>query len=267
MPAIDIGQIRGETQELIRLFGDPNTFATATREFFQVHSVFTYKQSPIVSIHAPLKTYGTPAPILRTLLGALRKYADAHSTHTQRVVVRLWQDAIREQRQLAIELLGLTVPALPAQAEAIMLDWLGQLDDLELIDLLGTRVCGPWLSGDLYPHLEKVRAWVNSPHKYQRQFGVMGLAALAKNRSFHDISAVLDVMTGAMREGDVEVRKSVASTLKDLSINGPGEVARYLTNWADTLDKNTHWIVRHAMDKLDVDSRATITSALRGGRV
>jgi hypothetical protein len=266
MPAIDIGQIRGEAQELVRLFGDPNAFATATREFFQVHSVPTYKQSPIVSVHAPLKTYGTPTPVLRTLLGVLRKYAAAHPAHTQMVAERLWKDAIREQRQLAVELLGLTVPQLSAQAEAIMLAWLGQLDDLELIDLLGTQVCGPWLAGDLYTRLEKVRTWVNSPHKYQRQFGVMGLAALAKDRTFRDISTVLDVMTGVMREGDIEVRKSVAHTLKDLSTNGPGEVARYLADWADTLDKNTNWIVRHAMDKLDTDTRTHITSTLRGGR-
>ena len=62
MPALDIGQIRGEAAELSRLFGEPNAFASATREFFQVHSVPTYKQSPVVSVHAPLKTFGAPAP-------------------------------------------------------------------------------------------------------------------------------------------------------------------------------------------------------------
>jgi 3-methyladenine DNA glycosylase AlkC len=147
----------------------------------------------------------------------------------------------------------------------MMLAWLNDLDDLELIDMLGEEVAGPWLAGDLYNRLEKVRIWVNSPHKYQRQFGVMALAALAKNRGFRDVSAVLGVMTGVMREGDLEVRKSVAHTLRDLSQNGPGEVARYLTDWADTLDKNTNWIVRHAMEKLDTDTRTVITGALRGG--
>ncbi len=146
-----------------------------------------------------------------------------------------------------------------------MLAWLSELDDLELIDLLGEEVAGPWIVGDLYTRLEKVRIWVNSPHKYQRQFGVKGLAALAKNRSFRDVSAVLGVMTGVMRESDIEVRKSVAHTLKDLSLNGPGEVARYLTDWADTVDKNTNWIVRHAMEKLDTDTRSAITGTLRGG--
>jgi hypothetical protein len=216
-------------------------------------------------VHAPIKTFGTPAPVLRTLMGALRRWGAANPAHTQAVCERLWRDLIREQRQLAIDLLGLTVAALPAQAEAIMLDWLGQLDDLELIDRLGSEVAGAWLLGDVYARLEKARMWVNSPHKYQRQFGVMALAALTKERSFRDISAVLDVLTGVMRERDVEVRKSVATTLKGLSVNGPGEVARFLGDWADTLDKNTNWIVRHSMEKLDTDTRSAITNTLRGG--
>jgi len=145
------------------------------------------------------------------------------------------------------------------------LAWLSKLDDLELVELLGTEVCGPWLMGDLYSRLDQLRLWVNSPHKYQRQFGVMAIAALARTRSFRDVSAVLEVMTGVMREGDMEVRKSVAQTIKALSANGPGEVARFLSDWADTVDKNTNWIVRHAMEKLDTDARTAITAALRGG--
>jgi len=265
MPAIDIAQIRGEAGELVHLYGDPDGFAAATREFFQVHSVPTYRQSPVVSVHAPLKTFGTPAPVLRTLVGVLRKIVAANPAHTHKVAERLWADPVREQRRLAIELLGLTVNVLPAQAESLMLAWLSKLDDLELVELLGTEVCGPWLMGDLYSRLDQLRLWVNSPHKYQRQFGVMAIAALARTRSFRDVSAVLEVMTGVMREGDMEVRKSVAQTIKTLSANGPGEVARFLSNWADTVDKNTNWIVRHAMEKLDTDARTAITAALRGG--
>jgi 3-methyladenine DNA glycosylase AlkC len=265
MPAIDIAQIRGEAAELTRLYGDPESFASATREFFQVHSVPTYKQSPIVSVHAPLKSFGTPPSVLRTLLGALRKVATINPLHTTAVAERLWADPIREQRRLAIEMLGLTVGGCPAEAEAVMLRWLNALDDLELVDRLAAVVCSPWLMGDLYVRIEQVRQWVNSPHKYQRQFGVVALSALAKNRTFRDVSAALGVMTGVMRESDVEVRKSIAHALRDLSVNGPGEVARFLGDWADTVDKNTNWIVRHAMEKLDTDTRAEITGALRGG--
>ncbi|MBM4424236.1 MAG: DNA alkylation repair protein [Chloroflexi bacterium] len=266
MPAIDIGQIRGESAELARLFGDPASFALATREFFHVHSVPTYKQSLVVSMHAPLKTLGTPAPVLRTLLGVLRKVAAANPLHTLAVAERLWADPVREQRRLAVSLLGLAVNGCPPEAEAVMHRWLFALDDLELINLLAAEVCSVWLTGDLYTRIEPVRQWVNSPHKYQRQFGVMALAAAAKNRSFRDVSAALGAMTGVMRENDPEVRKSVAHALRDLSANGPGEVARFLGEWADTVDKNTNWIVRHAMEKLDADTRTALTQSLRGGR-
>ena len=264
MPALDIAQIRAEAAELARLYGDPETFAAAAKDFFQAHSAPSYRQSLVVSIHAPLKSYDTPLPVLRALVNAVRKVATVNDSHTLLVAARLWADPIREQRRLAVELLGLVVAVRPNETYELMTHWLNTLDDLELIGLLATQVGGPWLMGDLYSRLEQVRQWVNSPHKHQRQFGVTALAPLAKRRSSGDTTAVLEVLAGVMREGDVEVRKSVAHVIRELSVNGPGEAARFLSAWADTIDKNTNWIVRHALEKLDTDTRAQITSALRG---
>jgi hypothetical protein len=264
MPAIDINRVRAEAAAIAQLYGDPDNFLASVREFFQSHSAPIYRQSSVVIVNAPLKTYGTPAPVLRTLVNALRKYAVRYSEHTLMMAERLWAEPVREQRTLAVELLGLTVAARPEETAATMGRWLTALDDLELIDLLATQVGGPWLMGDLWGRLEQVRRWVNSPHKHQRRFGVMALSPLAKARNFGDVSSVLEVMTGVMRESDLEVRKSVAHVLRDLSIHGPGEVARFLSGWADTVDKNTNWIVRHSLEKLDEDSRVHITNIARG---
>ncbi len=264
MPALDIAQIRAEAADLARLYSDPETFALSAKDFFQEHSAPSYRRSDLISTHSPLKSYDTPPPVLRTLVNAVRKVAIVNDSHTLIVAERLWADPVREQRQLAVELLGLVVTIRPAESYQLMIRWLNTLDDLELIGLLATTVGGPWLMGDLYGRLDQVRQWANSPHKHQRQFGVMTLAPLAKQRNFGDTSAVLEVMTGVMRENDVEVRKSVAQVIRDLSVNGPGEVARFLSSWADTIDKNTNWIVRHALDKLDTDTRAQIASILRG---
>ena len=265
MPAIDINRVRAEAAALAGLYGDPENFVAATREFFQSHSAPIYRQSSVVTVNAPLKTYGTPTPVLRALVNSLRKYATRYSQHTLMMAERLWADPIREQRTLAVELLGLIVTASPNEAAEVMNHWLNTLDDLELIDLLATQVGGPWLAGDLWGRLESVRRWLNSPHKHQRRFGVMMLLPLAKSRNFGDVSSVLEVMTGVMRESDLEVRKSVAHLLRDLSANGPGEVARFLSSWADTVDQNTNWIVRHSLEKLDEDTRMQIT-AIAGGR-
>ena len=209
MPAIDINRVRAEAATLAQLYGDPENFVAGTREFFQSHSAPIYRQSSVVTVNAPLKTYGTPAPVLRAMVNALRKYATRYSQHTLTMAERLWADLIREQRTLAVELLGLTVTACPDEVAKVMIRWLMTLDDLELIDLLATQVGGPWLMGDLWGRLEEARRWVNSPHKHQRRFGVMMLSSLAKSRNFGDVLAVLEVMTGAMRENDLEVRKKI----------------------------------------------------------
>jgi 3-methyladenine DNA glycosylase AlkC len=117
--------------------------------------------------------------------------------------------------------------------------------------------------GDVRGRLDKVREWVNSPHKHQRQFGVLSLLPLAKLRNFGDVSLALSTLTGAMREDDPEVRKSVARVIREMSVRSPSEATHFLTIWADTLDKNTDWIVRHAVDKLDSGTRESIINALR----
>ncbi|MBI3241422.1 MAG: DNA alkylation repair protein [Chloroflexi bacterium] len=264
MPALDIAQIRAEAAEVAKLYGDPEAFALNARDFFQVHSAPSFRRSDVVTTNAPLKSYDTPPPVIRALVNAVRKMAAVNDAHTLLVAERLWADPVREQRRLAVDLLGLVVAIRPDESYQLMMRWLIGLDDLELIGALATEVSGPWLTGDLYGRLDQVRQWVNSPYKHQRQFGVMTLAPLAKLRNFGDTSAVLEVMTGVMRENDVEVRKSVAHVIRDLSANGPGEVARFLGSWADTIDKNTNWIVRHALEKLDTDTRTQISSILRG---
>ncbi len=264
MPAIDVALVRSEAAELAPLYADPQTFAAATREFFETHSAPVLRHSSIVSISTPLNAYGTPLAIMRLLLGALRKPAAVDLGRTILAVKHLWADPIREQRHLAVELLGVVAAAAPDQAVALMRLWLINLDDLELIDLLADRAAAPWLLANLREHLAEARQWVNSPHKYQRRFGVAALGALAKERHFEDVTSALSVLTTVMRENDSEVRKSVAHVLRDLSAHGPGEVARFLIEWADTIDKNTHWIVRHAADKLDADARDQVLALLRG---
>ena len=166
MPAIDVAQVRSEAAEIVPLYADPEAFAAATREFFETHSAPVLRQSSIVSISAPLKAYGTPLPIMRLMLGAIRKPASADLQRTILAVKHLWADPIREQRYLAVELLGVVTAAAPDQAAALMRLWLINLDDLELIDLLADRVAAPWLLGNLRERLADARQWVNSPHKY-----------------------------------------------------------------------------------------------------
>ncbi len=264
MPALDIGQIRFEAAELASVFADPHAFVAGAREFFRRHSDPTVKQSPIVSVHVPLKGYGTPAPVMRTLVGALRKAVLARPALALALIERLWAEPVREMKRLAVELLGLLVTVCPGDVEALMMRWQATLDDLELIEVLATQVTGPWVLGDAGRRLALVRQWVNSPHKHQRQFGVMTLAPLAKQRNFADVSAALEVLNGAMYEGDPEVRKNLAHVLRDFAVHGPSEVTRFLSQWADTTDKNTNWIVRHAVEKLDADAQADILAVLRG---
>jgi hypothetical protein len=264
MPAIDVAQIRIEATQLLNFYNEPEAFAKEAREFFQAHSDPLFRRSPTVTVHAPLNSYGAPPMVMRTLIGGLRKVATSYPQYTLPVVQRLWADTVREQRLLAIELLGLIVNSSANEAETLMNRWIIELDDLELAEALAIHVGGAWILGDARVRLDRVREWVNSPQKHQRQFGVMSLLPLAKLRNFGDVALALSTLTGVMREDDTEIRKSVARVIREMSVRGPAETTRFLSTWADTIDKNTDWIIRHSVEKLDVETKEAVIGVLRG---
>jgi len=264
MPAIDVAQIRIEAAELLHVYNEPETFTKEVREFFRAHSDPLFRRSDTVSLHAPIESYGAPPMVMRTLIGGLRKVATGYPQYTLPVVQRLWADPVREQRLLAIELLGLIVNSSAEEVGQLMNRWIIELDDLEIAEALALHVGGAWILCDARVRLDRVREWVNSPQKHQRQFGVMSLLPLAKLRNFGDVALALTTLTGAMREDDPEIRKSVARVIRELSVRGPAETSRFLSTWADTIDKNTDWIIRHALDKLDAETKESVIGALRG---
>ena len=264
MPAIDVAQIRIEAAQLLHFYNDPEAFAKEVREFFRAHSDPLFRRSDTVSLHAPIESYGAPPMVMRTLVGGLRKIAKEYPQYTLPTVQRLWVDRVREQRLLAIELLGLIVNSSVNEVETLMNRWIIELDDLELAEALAIHVGGAWILCDARVRLDRVREWVNSPHKHQRQFGVMSLLPLAKLRNFGDVALALSTLTGVMREDDSEIRKSVARVIRELSVRGPAETSRFLSTWADTIDKNTDWIIRHSVEKLDDETKDAVIGVLRG---
>jgi 3-methyladenine DNA glycosylase AlkC len=92
----------------------------------------------------------------------------------------------------------------------------------------------------------------------------MSLLPLAKLRNFGDVALALSTLTGVMREDDTEIRKSVARVIREMSVRGPAETTRFLSTWADTIDKNTDWIIRHSVEKLDVETKEAVIGVLRG---
>lgn len=265
MPAIDIAQVRAESAELARLYPDPNAFAMACLEFCQAHGLPVHKRSNLVSIHTLLKTYETPPAVIKTLVGAIRKLANARPQHALVVADRLWKEPVRELRIIAAELGGIAVDSYPDQTKTMMDNWLVGLDDLELADIIAEKVATVWLAADLWRRLDEARFWVISPHKYLRYFGLTALSGVAQQRNFADAGAVLNILGTVMRESDVEVRKAVVRLLRRLAESSPATVTTFLAQWAEAIDKNTNWIVRQAMIKLDPAAQQEIMAALRGG--
>ncbi len=264
MPAIDNTRVRAEATELVQYFDDPAAFMRPLRRMLLQHADPALRQSLIVASHSPLNGYGTPVPVLKTIRNMLRKPIHSNPLAALALADTLWAAQSREERWLAAELLGLAAGAYPDDVIKRLEQWVRQVDYFEVADALATSAGGPWLRTNPLENMKQISIWLTIGNKFMQRYAVMCLVWLADDRSYGDVVAILDVLPGSLYEVDVEVRKAIARLLRKLTLKNAGQVLRLLHDWANTLDRNAHWVVRHSLDNLDADTRNELLLLLRG---
>lgn len=263
MPAVDLLTLRARAAALVNLFDQPEPFLKSLRQLLEATSDASYRQSIVVHAHMPLKGYGTPLPVLRAVASALKRSALASPPQALRLAGLLWSAGTREERRLAAELVGLVAASDPEGALRMIEAWLPDLDSLETADMLAAAAARPLMLADPRARLLDARRWVNAEARWVRRFGAAALGELARAQEFQDVDAVLAALRGAMTESKAEVRRAVAANLRDLTPKSAGDVARFLREWAQVTDKNTRWMVKHGMTRLDPQAQSELTALMR----
>lgn len=264
MPSIDNTLVRQQTAELLPLFNQPAEFLKRLRRMLQQHADPMLRQSLVVAINSPLNGYGTPLPVLKTIRNAIRKPAERTPDLGLALADALWAAQSREERWLAAEILGLIADLRPTAVTERMTLWLNRVENIDVADALASSAGGPWLRSDVPQNLQTIRKWLTIGDRYQQRFAVMCLVWLAEDRTYSDVLAILDSLPSSLHQIDPEVRNSMARLLRELSLKNAGLVAKFLRDWANTLDRNAHWVVRHALENLDTDTRQELLVLLRG---
>lgn len=264
MPAIDNTLVRQQAAELAELCESPDAFIRPLRQVLEQHADPSLRQSLVVSIHAPLAGFGTPRPVLRAILGRLRKRLRSQPEVTFELAEALWESGSREERWLAGDLLSMCTPVDPGRAEVMLNRWRLDLTDAGMADDLGLSAGAAVLRLNTREHLSDVRLWLHAGHRWTRRFGLASLVGLVKSGDFRDAAAILDTISTSMSESDTEVRTAVAWLLRELTPISSLDVIRFLRDWARSLNRHAHWIIRHSLDMLDAEARDEIQLALRG---
>ena len=263
MPAIDLPKVRARAAALAEQLSDmPALLAN-------VHALLEDYADPARHLNrkpvegAAPNVFGTPMPVVRTVVTALRKPAQASPPAALEALKGLWAAGSREERRIAAELAGVLAQLIPAEVQALIDRWLLEVESAETADALAEYAFGPLMLADPITHLQSVYHWVTHPQKWVRRFGLSTLGPLTKDRKWDDVQRALEVIRNVMAEADPDVRKAVAVVVRDLIPKGPAEVNRFLHEQALRPNNNTHWIIRTAMVKLSAEEQAEIVSLMR----
>lgn len=266
MPPIDPALLRAQSAALAAKFGDPDALLGDLRHLL-IDYADTSRHRRSTALPAERTTreeFGTPPPVLRAVVNALRKRVAAAPLASLVFIERLWRDGSREEQRLATEFLALAAPGAPDAALGVVETWLPGLDDPDAAEALATLGCARLMRADPRARLKDARRWLAVENEFVRLFGVMTLAALARDKTFHDPIALLDPLNGLMSESAPDMRKAVAAALREITANGQVEVARFLREFAQVADPATRWIVRHGMSRLTPELQSDIESLIKG---
>ena len=165
---------------------------------------------------------------------------------------------------MAAQLLGMAAPFLPAETLQRITRWLPQADDPPINDGLAREAFAP-LARLGAPQLltETARSWATAPEKWTRRFAAAALLALAEDRQFENIPALLAVLAELMADPEPDVRKVAAEVLLALLPRSPAEVRRFLRDQARLGRRATARLIRQIWPALDAETQAVLQPWLR----
>jgi 3-methyladenine DNA glycosylase AlkD len=260
---LDPTRLRARAAEAAAKLVSPPECAAAIHKLLADHADLTRRTSLKTPDSAPANELKTPVPVLRAVVAALRKPAQAAPDDTLALAKALWAAGSREERHIAAELLGLIAPQMPGEVWALIEAWLPELESGETAETLAREAFAPLMLADTFTSLQKVHHWLIQPNRWLRRFGLAALSALTKDRQWDDVPAALDVLRAAMAEPEPMVRQAVSETLIDLLPRGQAEVVRFMLEQAARPDHNTHLILRATLRHLPEDAQAELVRVMR----
>ena len=260
---LDPTLLRARAAEAAAKLVNPEECAATVHRLLHDYADRTRRVSPKLAETAPPNELKTPAPVLRSVIGALRKPGQAAPAYTLGVAKFLWAYGSVEEQQVAAELLGLVAAKAPDEALALIDSWLPELESGGSADALARHAFRPLLSADPFTHLANARRWVQQPNRWIRRFGIATVSALAQDRRWDDVPGALEVLRHVMGEADPLVRQSVIAALIDLVPRSPADVITFLNEHAARRNHNTHFILRAVLKHLPAEAQTELVRLMR----
>ncbi len=246
---------------LIEMSGRPADFIRKLESVLRSNSRKGYEAERFAP--GPDKAFETPVPVLKKIGEEVGKAGEKSPGKYFSLLRRMWKRGYREEKIIpafALERMGKKDPA---GSLKLVKSFLPGIGSWEVCDELAMRALGPLAESRPEDVLKLGKKCAGSRRKWERRFGAAAMIPFAHGK--REINQnFFDVLEPLMEDREPDVKKAVAWALRELARNSPELVFRFLMKWTKNNDRNTSWIIRNGMKKLEKQKQEKILKILEG---
>ncbi len=169
-------------------------------------------------------------------------------------LMNLWKMGKRDEKLIVISALGVTSKGDYEKAKQFVFEIMGDIHDWEICDQLALRVnvnLAVQNQNEVFSMLDRL---IESENKWIRRLAVATIPPFIRART-SESRVCLEFLNKVMREEDKDVKKAIGWSLREITKKDAKAVYEFLKGWAKSGDKNTRWIIKEGMKKLDKEKQ------------
>ena len=266
MPAIDLARLRKQATRLADFFFVPDEFIKNLHELLDRYVNYTVRKPRAVAPAANLRSYRTPAVIVRQIEQEIagRARLAENSDAALELADRLWDEEWLETRMLAAYLLG-SIPPREERLLARLTAWTQQLFDPDLrAELLNTSLVrvrreapdvflaliGEWL------HPERTALWPN---------GIQAVISAVSDPEFENLPPLMKVIEPIVEAAPTKLQNEIEELLTVLYSASPTETTYFVRQLLlDSQNPMTAITFRRISPSLPNELREEVREFIRG---
>lgn len=266
MPAIDLARLRKQAARLRDFFFVPDEFIAHVHEMLDSYVNYTVRKPPAVAPGAKLRTYRTPAVIVKQIeqelssLAAVGENADA----ALELADRLWDEEWLETRLLAAYLLG-SIPPREEWLLARLTAWTQPLYDADLrAELLNTSLARLRREApDIF--LGLIGEWLRPHRKALWPNGIQAVISAASDPEFTNLPPLLKVVEPIVEAAPAELQNEIEELILALYAASPTETSYFVRQvLMDSEDPMTALTFRRISPSLPAELREEVREFIKG---
>jgi hypothetical protein len=266
MPAIDLARLRKQSARLAEFFFVPDEFIRHAHELLDSYVNYTVRKSPALAPRANLKTYRTPAVILKQIEQELAALAarPENSDAALELADRLWDEEWLETRMLAAYLLG-SIPPREERLMARLTAWTQQLYDSDLrAALLNTSLARLRNEApDIF--LALVSEWLRPQRMALWPNGIQAVISAAADPDFRNLPPLMKVVEPIVRAAPAKLQNEIEALILALYAASPRETSFFVREvLTDSEDPMTAITFRRIAPSLPPELREEVREFIRG---